>query len=274
METAETLKLLGLSRKAQKVLTALQAGSDTPVKLSKVTDVSRTAVYAILQNLKKRGIVTSRIQNGRKTFTLADGREIEEVLYATKRILLKIPEGREEVHGLSDSSVVVHRGTEAVRKVLNEMLSDNKNERFYGFQGDIAAINWNKVFTIQETNAFNRAIKRNHVIAEAILPEGWFERETKNLGVGWAKDFEGRTTRVNVIDQEYFRHGGQLFIFRESIYLISLGEELIIEIRNSELQRMLLSFFKFIQDNSQVIEANALLRTIIAEMEGAKEKTQ
>ena len=274
METAETLKLLGLSRKAQKVLTALQAGSDTPVKLSKVTDVSRTAVYAILQNLKKRGIVTSRIQNGRKTFTLADGREIEEVLYATKRILLKIPEGREEVHGLSDSSVVVHRGTEAVRKVLNEMLSDNKNERFYGFQGDIAAINWNKVFTIQETNAFNRAIKRNHVIAEAILPEGWFERETKNLGVGWAKDFEGRTTRVNVIDQEYFRHGGQLFIFRESIYLISLGEELIIEIRNSELQRMLLSFFKFIQDNSQVIDANALLRTIIAEMEGTKEITQ
>jgi biotin operon repressor len=274
METTESLKLLGLSKKEQKVLTALQAGSNTPVKLSRVTDVSRTAIYAILQNLKKRGIVISRVQNGKKSFSLAGEREVEETLYAAKRALLKIPEGREEVHGLSDSAVIVHRGNESVRKVLNGMLSDNKNERFYGFQGDIAAINWNKVFSVQETNAFNRAIKRNHVIAEAILPEGWFERETKNLGVGWAKDFEGRTTRVNVIDHEYFAHGGQMFIFKESIYLIALGEELIIEIRNSELQRMMLSFFKFIQDNSQVIDANALLRRLITEGEAKNEPIQ
>lgn len=252
------------------MLSSLQDGINTPLLLTRATGVSRTAIYAILGNLKKRGLVHTRIVGGKKHWSLAPEREIEEVVYEAKRALLKIPEGREEVHGLSDASVIIHRGTEAVRKVLNEMLLDNKNERFYGFQGDVAAINWNKIFSVQETNAFNRAIKKNHIIAEAILPDGWFERETKNLGVEWAKDFEGRTTRVNIIDEEYFKHGGQMFIFRESIYLISLSEELIIEIRNSEIQRMMLSFFKFIQDNSQVIDANALLRTAIAELEDKK----
>jgi hypothetical protein len=51
---------------------------------------------------------------------------------------------------------------------------------------------------------------------------------------------------------------------------MALGEELVIEIRNSEIQKMLLAFIRFIQDNSRVIDANALLRSVIAEMEGSK----
>ncbi len=270
METAEMLKLLGLSKKEQKVLIALQAGQDTPVKLAKATDVSRTAIYAILQNLKKRGIVASHIKDGRKTFRIADEREVEETLYEAKSALLKIPEGREEVRGLSDATVIVHRGKEAIKKVINEIFLNNSSERLYGFQGDVAAINWNTVFSVQETKKINRLIKEKSFIVEAILPDGWLERSIEEFGTEWAKDFEGRTTRVNVIEPEYFAHGGQVFIFKQSIYLMALGEELVIEIRNSEIQRMLLSFMKFIQDNSRVIDANELLRGIIAEMEGSK----
>lgn len=274
MESTETLKLLGLSKKEQKVLIALQTGSDTPVKLSKVTNVSRTAIYAILQNLKKRGLAHSHITDGKRHWNLTPEREIEEVLYEAKRALLKIPEGREEVHGLSDSTVIIHRGQESIRKILGELLSAHHNERFYGLVGDAAAANWNRIFSLQETNRFNRALKQNNIIAETIVQEGVLERQTRELGVSWAKDFEGRTTRVNEIDAEYFAHGGQVFIFKQSIYLMALGEELVIEIRNSEIQKMLLTFIKFIQDNSRVIDANALLRDIIVEMEVKKAEPQ
>lgn len=267
METSVALKLLGLTKKEQRVLLALQKGADTPVKLARETDVSRTAVYAILQNLRKRGIASSHITQGKKRFALAGEREIEETLYEAKRALLIIPEGREEVHGLSDSMVVVHRGQESIRKVLGELLLEHKNERFYGLVGDAAAVYWNAMFPLDVTNRFNRALKANGIIAETIVQEGLLERQTRELGVSWAKDFEGRTTRVNVIDAEYFAHGGQIFIFKQSIYLMALGEELVIEIRNSEMQRMLLMFFKFIQDNSQLIDANELLRKVIAEAE-------
>lgn len=270
MEVAESLKLLGLSKKEQKVLIALQAGSDTPVKLSKATDVSRTAIYAILQNLKKRGLANTHIISGKKYWSLTSGRKIEEVLYDAKRTLLKIPEGREEVQGLSDATVVIHRGKDSIRKVLGELLFAHQNERFYALVGDAAAASWNKIFSLQETNRFNRALKKNSIIAETIVQEGVLERQTRELGVSWAKDFEGRTTRVNVIDAEYFSHGGQVFIFKQSIYLMALGEELVIEVRNSEIQKMLLAFFQFIQDNSQLIDANELLRNIIAETDGTK----
>lgn len=267
METAENLKLLGLSKKEEKVLVALQGGAGTPLLLARVTKVSRTAIYAILTNLKKRGLVESRITSGKKHWTLAAEREIEEVLYAAKRTLLKIPEGREEGHGLSDSVVIIHRGQEAIRKVLGELLFVHKNERFYALIGDGAAEHWNKIFSLQETNKFNRALKTNNIIAETIIEDGFLERETRRLGVSWAKDFEGRTTRVNVIDAEYFAYGAQVWIFKQSIYLMALGEEIVIEIRNSEIQRMLLTFIKFMQDNSRVIDANELLRNVIAEME-------
>ena len=261
------LKLLGLSRKEEKVLVALRDDIDTPLLLARATKVSRTAVYAILQNLKKRGLARTHIAHGKKHWVLTSEREIEETLYLAKRTLLKIPSGREEVRGLSDATVIIHRGQESIRKVLGELLFAHKHERFYALVGDGAAECWNKIFSLQETNKFNRALKKNNIIAETIIQEGVLERQTRELGISWAKDFEGRTTRVNVIDAEYFAHGGQVFIFKQSIYLMALGEELVIEIRNSEIQRMLLAFIKFMQDNSRVIDANELLRNVIAEME-------
>lgn len=270
METQEMLRLLGLSKKEQKVLALLQDGRNTPVKITKDADISRTAVYAILANLKKRGLVEVHTQTGRKNWSLASERDIEKVLYAAKRVLLNIPEGREEVAGLSDATVVIHRGKEAVRAVINNLFAENSNERLYGFQGDVAAINWNEVFSVVETNRINRLIKQKGIIVNAVLPDGWFERQTRELGVEWAKDFEGRTTRTTTISDEYFKHGGQLFLFKNSIYLISLGEELIIEIRNSEIQKMLMAFFQFIEDNSHALDVNGLLRNLIVEMETKK----
>lgn len=261
------LRLLGLSKKEEKVLVELQKSSSTPLLLARATKVSRTAVYAILLNLKKRGLVQSRITNGKKHWSLAPEREIEETLYDAKRALLAIPEGRQESFGLSDSSVVVHRGEEAVKAVFSDLLTQEKRERFYALAGEGASTSWNRIFSIQETNRFNRALKNNNIIAEMILEDGWLEREAARFGEGWATEFEGRTSRANVIDTEYFAHGAQIFIFKQSMYLMALGEELVIEIRNSEIQKMILSFFKFMQDNSRLVDANELLRSIIADIQ-------
>ncbi|MBI5003679.1 hypothetical protein HZC00_01135 [Candidatus Kaiserbacteria bacterium] len=264
----DDLRLLGLSRKEEKVLVALQDGEDTPLTLARATRVSRTAVYAILQQLKKRGLVRSHITDGRKSWHLTTERDLEEVLYATKRALLKIPEGREEIRGVSDSMVVVHRGVGAIKKVMFDLFSSTSHERFFwGFQGDTSTIGWNKVFTVAETNRINREIKKNGIITQAILPKGWFENQTKLLGVEWAKDFEGRTARVNVLDPKYFKHGGQVFIIKNSVYLFALNEEIVIEVRNSEIQRMMKSIFEFIQENSDVIDANAVLRGLLGKRE-------
>src|ERR1019366_8253237 len=111
--------------------------------------------------------------NGKKYWNVTNENHIEKELYATKRTLLNIPEGREEVRGLSDATVIVHRGAEAIRAVLGGLLSEHKSERFYAFAGDASALNWNKVFTTTETNRFNRTLKKNNIIAETTLQDGW-----------------------------------------------------------------------------------------------------
>lgn len=198
---------------------------------------------------------------------LTGEQEIKEILCGTKRALLKIPEGREEVQGVLEGIFMIHRGAEAIRELMRHIFHDHKHERLYGFQGDVSIIGWDKIFSTKETNHFNQAIKKNKLIVEAVLPNGWFEAQSRELGVEWARDYEGRTARVNVIDQSYFAHGGQMWMFKDSLYLFALNEEIVIEIRNSEIQKMIFSFFKFIQDNSQLIDANELLRNVIAEME-------
>jgi DNA-binding CsgD family transcriptional regulator len=272
MALHDDLQVLGLTAKEKRVLLALREGANTPLKLARETGVSRPAVYAILQNLHKRGIALKKTVNGKVHWELDTEHDLDKVIYDLKRSLLKIPEGNETIHGRTDSSIIVHRGKEAIRNLILHLFTDNKEERFFwGFQGDTATGAWSDHFTTAEINKVNREIKGNHIITEALLPTGWFESETKRLGVEWAKDFEGRTARVNVIDPKYFHHGSQVFIFKDSIYLLALKEELIIEIRNSEIQKMILAIFEFMQDNSRTIDANELLRTLIAE--GEKTKT-
>jgi len=259
----EQIRLLGLSRKEIRVFDALRSGDTTPLTISGHTKISRPAIYEILQRLKNRGLAKSNIINGKKYWSQAKDRDLEEELYSTKRQLLNIKKGVEEVRGISDSMVVVHRGGPAIRKLLNTIIKDNKDERLYGIQGDVVLIGWNKVFGVEGTNELNREIKKNRIIVEAIVPHGWLERQTKLLGEKWAKNFEGRMAVTHEIDEEYFKHGGQIWVFRNSLYLIAMNEEIIIEVRNSEIQKLILSMFRFIQDNSKKIDVNALLRGLI-----------
>lgn len=258
------LELLGLSRTEVKVLDAVWARQDTPLLIARYTKVSRPAVYEILERFKKRGLVKTNIRDGKHYWSPAKARDLEEALYSTKKALLNIEDGVEEMHGISDATVIVHRGGEAVRALIRSLFRDHKNERMYGIQGDMVNIGWNKVFGVEATNELNRWVKSNHIIMEGVVPHGFFEQLTAENGIGWARDFEGRTTDTHTISKEYFEHGGQMWIFKHSVYFIAMHEELIIEVRNSEMQKLMLAMFRFMQDNSRKIDVNAVLRELIA----------
>jgi sugar-specific transcriptional regulator TrmB len=70
----DQLKFLDLSTKEEKVLMALKHGHTTPLRIMEATKVSRPAVYDIFKKLKKRGLVESRITNGKKQHTSPKGK--------------------------------------------------------------------------------------------------------------------------------------------------------------------------------------------------------
>lgn len=259
----EDIKLLGLSRKELMVLDALREGNTTPALISRATKVSRPAIYEILMRFKDRGIARSTIKNGKLQWALAKEKDLEAELYATKRQLLNIKEGIKEVWGVGDSAVTVHRGAPAIRALVQSMFKDNKDQKVFGIQGDVVDIGWNRIFGVEGTNELNRLIKKNMIIIEGIIPAGWFERQIGLFGKKWAEEFVGRAAITHEIDGRYFKHGGQIFMFQNSLYLMAMNEEIVIEVRNSEIQKMILSLMLFIQENSKKIDVNSIVRNLV-----------
>ena len=254
------IKLLGLSSREVLVFNALRAGNNTPLLIAKDTKVSRPAIYEILDRLHKRGLITSTIKKGKKYWSQAKDRDLEQEIYETKRALFDLEEGE---YGVSDSTVVVHRGIKAIRKVLFDIMNNHKGQRLYTLLGDNPIRGWNKIIGIEGTNEINKSIKKNDIIVEMTIPFGWFERQIKLQGRQWAIDFEGRAAITHEIDEKYFHHSGQIFIFKQSLYLIAMNEEVIIEVRNSEIQKLILFMFKFIQDNSDKFNVNTRLQGLL-----------
>jgi len=263
----EQLKILDLSPKEEKVLRALIDGQTTPLLVAKATKVSRPAVYDIFKKLKKRGLVESKIVSGKKSWQIVSDKTLADRLYETKKVLLNLHEGRQEVVGVSDGVVVVHTGKEAVKKVLFQMFKNHKSERFLGTANMDAMAGWLNVLTPEEINETNRIIKKNGLITEIVGPYNSLEEHFKVSGIEWAKDYEGRTASTVYVDKQYFNHAGQIFAFRDALYLLALKDQMIIEIRHSDIQRMILAMYAFMQDNGQVIDANSVLRKLIGDKE-------
>jgi sugar-specific transcriptional regulator TrmB len=264
MEKQKALEVLGLSKKEERVLQAVMEGLQTPVEISKKTGISRPAIYAILKHLDSRHLTTSHRIGGRKAWRMANNREVDEAFYEAKRAVLGIHEGKEELYTQADTGITLYRGKEALQELLRHLFEDHKGERYRGTQGDNVIPAWRELFGTETINTFNRAIKKNGMIVEAIMPKEYFERGVREFGPSWAKDFEGRTFRVNEIDTAYFNHGAEVFLFKDVLYLASMSEALVIEIRHSEIQKMIASLINYIQDTAKSVDGNEILRQIMA----------
>lgn len=263
MELRKNLSILDLSRKEEKVLLAIIEGCRTPLSISNKTKVTRPAVYDILLKLKKRGLVQSKTKEGKKSWHIVDQRELASSLYETKKVLLGLSDGREEVVGVDDSLIVLHKGKEAVNKILHEIFQSSHHERFLSLTGISPISDWMTVMDVDGIGIINRTIKKNSLITELVAPEKWVEEHFKAMGKEWAADYEGRTASTVYIEKKYFDHEAQLFGFKDALYLLALGDQLIIEIRHSAIQKMILSMYAFMKDHGEKVDANRLLRELM-----------
>ncbi|MEI8343589.1 MAG: helix-turn-helix domain-containing protein [Candidatus Moraniibacteriota bacterium] len=78
----ELLQQLGLSTKEIEIFLALfEQGKTTPARLSKITNVNRSTVYAILSKLKERGLVVEDIGAKVLYFSPASSEQVQEMFY-------------------------------------------------------------------------------------------------------------------------------------------------------------------------------------------------
>lgn len=260
------LQLLQLTAHEAEVFLLLQTDiQHTPLELSRLCDIPRASIYVALDTLQKRGLTHHSIVNKKSKWSRASEKDLGDVLYDTKKAILGFADGREEVSGATDGVVTVHRGDYAVKKVVFGMITHRKHERFlcYTSFSDILDKGWLKIFSTEEINEFNRIVKKNGIISELIAPEHWIEDHYKAMGDDWAKNYEGRASSSVCLPQKYFNHSGQIFAFKDVMYLLALNDKMIIEIRHSDIQKMVLAMYAFMKERGEMVDVNRRLRELM-----------
>jgi len=263
MKSTFDLKLLFLSKKERVVLTGLKAGLRTPLLLHIETKISRTAVYHILKVLRARGLAYSYKEKGKFYVRIATEKEMADILYETKKELLAFTDGKDEIVGNKDSVVIVHRGVEALRACYHEMFTKYKENRFIGVQGHNTYQFYKDTIGLKTINKANALIKKNKIISEGILAEGSIEKLYALFGDEWAKEYGGRMANIHALDQKYFKHGGEIFIFKDTVYLLAVADLIIIEIRHSDIAVVITMLIKYIMDTTRTIDVNKRLRELM-----------
>ena len=259
-----SLQILGLSVSAATVLLQIKAGRVTPVQIAKHINLSRPAIYAILRNLQTQGLVTETYDGDTKVWTVAHISQINSLFEAAKEGLFGSSTENAVKYLDNGLQVNVYRGKETIGELMKEIFTSHRGQKCIGIQGVNVYPGWKSLLGVEFVNKLNKAIKKNKMINQAIVPRGHFDEVVKVMGVEWARHFEGRPYRANEIDPKYFKHKGEMFFFKDSVYLVSMSENLVIEIKHSHIHQMLYGLIEYVQENSPVVDGNERLRQIIA----------
>ena len=263
-------KLLQLSDNEQRILGLLEKSS-TPLDLSKLCTIPRPTIYITLEKLQRRGLAIKKKREKKYYWERHTEEQAESAISDLQQKLLnKHTRHMKKTVIKNKAEVVIYKGEKAIFNLFSELIGKNAGERMITIQGDQSGDAWEKVFSMKNINAINKKIKDKRMITELITSKRWFEKQRHQFGIEWAKDFEGRSMRAQNIDHEYLDTSGQIFIFQDRIFLVSMSEEVFIEIKNPHIAKLLVLLSRFIQDHSNGMDANALLRELIKDQKPLK----
>ncbi len=131
-----------------------------------------------------------------------------------------------------------------------------------GIQGDFAGDAWKGTFKVEDINYINTQVTKEGLLTEIITSKDWFKRQVAIFGKSWAENFLGRAAQVHFINGKYLDYESQIFVFENQLYLVSMKEEIFIEVRNQEISKCIISLLRFIEDNSPSVDVNKVLREI------------
>ncbi len=255
--------LLQLSRKELEILGILEE-NDTPASLAKKCSIPRPTIYLILNKLTRRGLLVKHRIRNKPQWKKNTQENIEKLAHQLSTSLSDTQlSGNKKIRINDESEVVVHRGEKDIFELFSRLIDEHSGERMISIQGDKSGQSWDKIFSVNNINKINQKIKDQKMIREIISSPEWFLSQTKLFGIEWAKHFAGTSIRVQNMESKYLDTGAQIFVFKNSVYLVSMSDGVFIEIKNLQISKLLVLLTRFVQDHSQVMDANLLLRSII-----------
>ncbi len=177
----KVLTRLGFEEKEAKVyLSLLLLGSTTAASIAEDSRIDRTTTYDLLNRLIKKGAVSYVMKGRVKFFSPTDPRNLDEDLKKKKeeldevmpRLLALVSAEKEK------TEVVVFKGTEAVKNLMESILRDREDYIMIGAGHELSALNplWARKWVIE---AYRLGIK-----GRLICEEGFGDDPADVIGKG------------------------------------------------------------------------------------------
>ena len=265
MKKVSTLNnLLQLTDNEKDILNCFNEDSlETPLALSGKVNIPRPTIYITLEKLGSRGLI-SPIKIGKRTYWKKTDEQTMVQHIANLRDELLSENTYEKMSVTEDTDIAIYRGEKTILTLFTKLIDEHRGNRLMGIQGDYAGDSWEGVVSLENINKINKKIKEKGLITEIVTSKDWFKRQIDIFGKGWAENFLGRTAQVHFIHNKYLNYKSQIFIFENQLFLVSMEEELFIEIKNKSIAKMIISLIKFSEDYSTPVDINKIVSDLIS----------
>lgn len=230
MNIEQALINTGLNKKQILVyLELFKAGESTPGKLAYKTNINRSSVYLLLDQLQKKGLVS---QNKRKNTTYFHALHPSILLEAEKEKLLKLEEIIPELKGLKGihknlPEITVYEGVEEVIEMCEDSLK-TKTE----------LLSWVDISNITRHPAIEKYSKEywKKRVERKIPSRGVWTYEPRALEYKKAAKHEQRD--LVLMPKEQFPFENEIFVYDDKISILSSIDMVGILIKNKVISDM------------------------------------
>lgn len=263
-----TIESLGFTSKEAQVLLELYRHRRANVSvLASAMKQPRTTVALMLEKLqKKNAVVKVRVANHTE-WEAVDPEHLhahrDEQLRAFKTHIEPLRALSRAKSSKEKSVIEYYRGKEGLLRAYDLLLELDRAERIYGFEGSASMMEKLALFTEEETLRWQSSLKKRGIILEVAVSDKLLKilkkTTTKHL-----RNLLGRATIATTIPDELMDFESDIFVFRETAFIMVPSEKLAIVIRERKISRVLKALLIYAINAGEKIDLNAAIKQELA----------
>lgn len=262
MFNKEAVKLLGLSKKEDKILVFLAGISHSTVTdIALGTKIPRTTVHFLLKKMAKKELVEKVAVNDHHEWKIFSKTDFSQKL---RRLLSGFESKTDILGGIEGQGigVEVYRGKEKIKEIYKNILKIGSNERVYIIQGNKSAKRALEKIEKEYFFDFHKAFKKKDIIMEGVIGESTLDL-FKKITIKELESHADRLVITHIVPDQFVDFDIDIIIYGNYVFIINLEEENTIFIKNISIVQALKSLLAFMQANSRKIDLNAYIKQII-----------
>ncbi len=274
--TRNSLEIFGLTKTEAVVLEVLDTAKSVQ-NIAKDSKISRTGINHTLKKLYNKGLITYTRHGKRKSYVAMTPSQLSHKLQIAVDEL-NISGGTKKsarVKISKESEFTIYTGIKEIIPAHERIASLNKDQRLRAIQPNKSWMNLHKKLNPKQLIRFNEAIRDNKIIVDAVVQSNayalygeFFKHDPKTLK-SIAESFTDRMADYTSISEKFFDYNAEIWIYKETVFIINWEEEVAIEITNTDIMHFMKDMYEIVKSKGSKIDHNQIMREILGENDGS-----